>query len=87
MKPSAKRKGKARILPEAIRSPRRHRSIDTFAHLELGTGSPQQSTPQPACAIVPAIDSCARTDYTVLIDSSENRMDRPLVIEIVSDVV
>jgi hypothetical protein len=33
------------------------------------------------------IDSNAPTDYTASLESSEVRMERPLVIEIVSDVV
>jgi hypothetical protein len=68
--------------------------IQTCAREGLGSAPPLHVLPQSRtspklnrlhCPL--RIDSNAPTDYTASLDSPEVRMERPLVIEIVSDVV
>jgi hypothetical protein len=66
--------------------------IQTYARERLGSAPPLRVVPQSRGSPKPEparcrIDSNAPTDYTASLESSEVRMERPLVIEIVSDVV
>jgi hypothetical protein len=94
LKLPVKRGGKARILPEGHHSPRRHCAFrpaqaEGLARYRRFTSfrSPEahQALNRLRCRC--RIDSNAPTEYTDLLESSEVRMERPFVIEIVSDVV